>query len=76
LTAGESKHHLVWQRNLARQRIEQHAHIPYTHGFRVVYDDFTTAIHQSVSMQAARLQKLIRYAAFPPQSLIRGGWCR
>ena len=25
-------HHVVWRRNLARRRIEQHAHIPYTHG--------------------------------------------
>jgi hypothetical protein len=29
---AESNHHVVCRENLARRSIEQHAHIPYTHG--------------------------------------------
>jgi hypothetical protein len=71
----------MWQRNLARQRIEQHAHIPYTHGFRSVYDEFTTAIHQILGKQISDGQKFGRivarrvswgrHAARRPQVLIR-----
>src|ERR1700692_1635015 len=32
--SAESNHHVVWRKSLTRQRIEQHAHIPYTHGSR------------------------------------------
>jgi hypothetical protein len=41
----------VCRKILARQRIEQHARIPYTHGWRSVYDEFTAAIHPRLGKQ-------------------------
>src|SRR5580658_9924678 len=32
--SAESNHHVGWRESLTRQRIEQHAYIPYTHGSR------------------------------------------
>jgi hypothetical protein len=48
----------VCRRNFARQRIEQHAHIPYTHGLRSVYDEFTAAIHPRFGKQKLGEQEL------------------
>jgi hypothetical protein len=71
--AAESKHHVVWRGNLARQRIEQHAHIPYTHGFRSVYDEFSMTIQQTVGVQTAMRFAFVQSAMFHPHLLIRTG---
>jgi hypothetical protein len=55
---AESKHHVVSRGNLARQRIEQHAYIPYTHGWRSVYDDLATAIVQTDGSPSNRRQSI------------------
>jgi hypothetical protein len=48
----------VCRKILARQRIEQHARIPYTHGLRSVYDEFTAAIHPRLGKQRLGKQRL------------------
>jgi len=75
-TPDESKHHVGCREILARRRIEQHAHIPYTHGFHSLqhYDEFTTAIQQILGailgMHTASVERLTDCAAFNPQMLI------
>jgi hypothetical protein len=49
-------HHVVWQENLARQRIEQHAYIAYTHGSRHACSDLTTNKSPQGKYLARRLQ--------------------
>ena len=71
--AAESKHHVVWRGNLARQSIEQHAHIPYTHGFQRVYDELTTRNspnrrHADCKAARVNVQSATFTATFPHQS--------
>ncbi|MGB7037644.1 MAG: hypothetical protein WBD71_19205 [Xanthobacteraceae bacterium] len=61
--AHNREHHVGCRKNLARQRIEQHAYIPYTHGSCGVYDEFATANHQMLGEQIAGIQKVGRMVA-------------